>query len=173
MPTADIPGVECGDPILTAASFYREEAVPTKVDREIDENFRMEIGHVTIEAIKMGLHKPPDSVAIKVTQPGSKTLVAGDELYGYYFRVPGRNPREDIENGRKALCRLREEHSFDWMTMGHVMIGFRGDVDRRLEEAERQFASFDVLTELDSYDGILQPPHVNPWRKIPGQHFIY
>jgi glyoxylase-like metal-dependent hydrolase (beta-lactamase superfamily II) len=171
VPTEDVEAVENGDDSLTVASFYGQSSKPIKVAGEVYENFRLRAGKVTIEAIKTPWHTP-GSVCYKVIQPNSTTLIAGDTYFGYYFAVPGRDVQADMEAGKESLRRLRE-HEFDRMSMGHVVLGFMDDVAVRLEEAERQFASFDVVKVLEEFDGPLTPKYVSPWQKIPGQHFMH
>lgn len=172
VPTEDIEAVRTGDNQLTVATFYGQHSAPLAVAGEVHEGFHLDAGKgITIESIKTPWHTP-GSVCYKVIQPNSTTLIAADTIYGFYFQRPDRYILDDVELGKESLEHLRE-HKFDYMSIGHAVAGFMGNVAVRLEEAQRQFATFDVVKEMEEYDGPVQPAYINPWRKVAGQHFLY
>lgn len=172
VPTEDVGAVQAGDDNLTVASYYGQSSVPLAVAGEVYEGFKLKVSRdVTIESIKTPWHTP-GSVCYKIIQPGSTTLIAADTLYGFYFSRSDRQILDDMEVGKESLKRLRE-YKFDYMAMGHAVAGFMDDVTTRLEEAERQFATFDVAQEMEAYEGPVRPKYVNPWRKPGDQSFIY
>lgn len=170
VPAEDIDAVESGDQIGTAAHYYNETASPIRVDGEVDDDFVLETPNATISTIKTPWHTP-GSVCYRIEQANSTTVIAADTLYGFYFFTPERDVYEDIGLGRDSLRRLRMEARADLLAIGHSMMGFKDDVETRLEEAERQFAPGDIELLLRGED---QPgAYVNLWHKPDGQRFNY
>lgn len=168
VPTEDVAAVESGDDILTEAVYYGEVANPIKVAGAVDDGFCLNLGGVTITAIKTPWHTP-GSVCYRVDQQDSSTLITGDTLWGYYFLNRSLDIDDDVRLGKESLRRLREA-SYDYMAIGHAVRGFMGDVGTRLEEAQRQFAPIDprILIEEEH-----PAAYVDLWRKMPGQKFKY
>ena len=170
VPEEDAAGVENGSTIETVAYYYEQAAHPIVVAGKVAEGFCLKTDTATITAIKTPWHTP-GSVCYRVEQPDSVTLIAADTLYGFYFPSEGRSITDDLEGGRKSLELLREE-SYDYMAIGHAVLGFMDDVDTRLEEAQRQFAPAGVLRFVEENASRL-PLYINPWQKPSGQSFRY
>jgi hydroxyacylglutathione hydrolase len=169
VPTEDVAAVESGDDILTEAVYYGETANPIKVTGAVGDGFRFKVGNTCIRAIKTPWHTP-GSVSYAVDQPDSSILITGDTLWGFYFLNRSVDIDDDVRLGKDSLRRLRKERGFDFMTIGHKVVGFMDDVDTRLEEAERQFAPVDLRALIEEERSTM---YVDPWRKLPGETFKY
>jgi hydroxyacylglutathione hydrolase len=169
VPTEDVAAVESGDDILTEAVYYGETANPIKVTGAVDDGFRLKVGTTSIRAIKTPWHTP-GSVSYAVDQSDSSTLITGDTLWGYYFLNRSVDIDDDVRLGKDSFRHLRKEPDFDYLSFGHKVVGFMGDVNTRLEEAERQFAPVDLRALIEEEHST---EYVNPWRKVPGQIFKY
>lgn len=170
VPEEDIAGVETGDTILTAAYFYGQKAEPLEVAGIVTDGFCLHLGDVAVRAIATPGHTP-GSVCYRVEQPDSTTLITGDAVFGSYFPRPGRNACEDIELNRESLKRLQGYSDFDYIAIGHSMMGFRGDVTARLEEAARQLTPAEC--EVFSGNPTSAPLFINPWYKANDQYYRF
>lgn len=143
--------VECGDPELTSARLlYGANPTPVTVDGSLEEG---DIFHVEGGSLKV-LHTPghtPGSVSFILSQSNSTVLIAGDTVWG------GFHPKihSDETKWRESLNKITAIH-FDYYTFGHVGPQLLADADRRLKDAQKQFANY-----------------YNPWFRRFDEHYIY
>nr|MDQ3018762.1 hypothetical protein [bacterium] len=141
-----------------------------QVAGEVGEDFRLRLGGVTIRSIKTPWHTP-GSVCYAVEEDDITTLIAGDTLYGFYFLNRSKDIFRDMQLGKESLQRIRESE-YNYLAIGHAMKGFKGDVQTRLEEAQRQYASRD-FSEMIAEQEVRPPMYIDPWHKRSDQYFKY